>query len=119
MKLKFTVDNPGGTFYQNFWHDRAKDVELPLWHRLYSLAYSDYRGNRHAFYGAGALTEYFGKSSSQVKHAIDKAVGHGFLAVGSNLCCLIVPDQFGGGVGRSQDGCPDPKHRRMTKKLNG
>lgn len=109
--------NSWSRHYQSIWGDRAGDATLPDWLRVACLAYGKHKANGHANFepravglvlarvdrDTGAITPL---DSGNVKHAIDTAVKHGWLAEGSGSRCLIVPGRIAGGLGRAEEPCP-------------
>lgn len=96
------VINPWTRHYQAAWENRAADHDLPMWVRVFSLAYGRHQANGHAVFERGELTWILGtpprdgkpfkKASRQaVYKAIAAAVKYGFLAEDSGMECLVVP----------------------------
>ncbi|TGD85138.1 hypothetical protein BayCH28_22315 [Mycolicibacterium sp. CH28] len=96
-----SATDPAGIHYFSFWDGRAQDALLPLWLRVVSMAYGNHTKNGHAtFYlgGESTLPELLGKSKRHVQNEIRQAVKLGFLASGSNINCLVLPDEICGGA---------------------
>jgi hypothetical protein len=126
-----SVFNPWTRHYQAAWENRAANHNLPLWARIFCLAYGRHHANGHAVFGRGELTwvlgtppkgkEPFQRASRQAVHeAIATAVKHGFLAEGSCLLCLVVPGHaIQGPHGKADAPCPvhEKKYREKRAKL--
>jgi hypothetical protein len=106
------------------WENRSADPRLPSWLRIVCLADGMHKANGHANFDRGtrwapghlalvlgevdrATGEIHPAHRNTVLDAIDKAVGLGFLAEGSNSACLIVPlHHVEMGVGNRHERCP-------------
>lgn len=88
--------------YQDAWHERSGNPNLPRWLRVVALAYGSHDEAGHARFRRGevalVLAGPFGRdevpqplSRQRVHEAIQQAIQLGFLADGSIPMCLIVP----------------------------
>ncbi|OBG28383.1 hypothetical protein [Mycobacterium sp. 852002-51057_SCH5723018] len=125
------VFNPWTRHYQAAWENRAANHNLPLWARIFSLAYGRHQANGHAVFGRGELTwilgtppkasEPFQRASRQaVREAIATAVKHGFLDDDSCSECLVVPGHaIQGPHGKAAAPClvHERKYRAKRAKL--
>lgn len=92
--------NQWSKHYQSVWEERAANQGLPLWVRVFSLAYGTHAANGHATFQRGDLKLIMGRMvdgefvpgrSDSIRNAINLAVREGFLEQGSCAECLIVP----------------------------
>lgn len=95
--------DPAGIHFHSFWSTRAHSPALPpLWMRIVALAYSSHGKSGHApFYLCGDSTlppEILHKSKKHIQKEIARAIELGFLAEGSNINCLVLPDEICGGA---------------------
>jgi hypothetical protein len=98
---QMTREHPGGKHFFSYWQEHADNEDLPLWLRLAALAYCSHRKNGHATFflnGESTLPKQLGKTKRHIHNEIKNAVACGFLAEGSNSCCLIIPDGITGGA---------------------
>ena len=88
-------ENPFSMHRRSFWEAHAGNPRIPVWQRVYALAYGVHRRNGHAPFKLGevaqavALTDvdpetgevltFHKPSSADVSHAIAAAVANGFL----------------------------------------
>ncbi|BBX87848.1 hypothetical protein [Mycolicibacterium aubagnense] len=99
-------DDPAGIHFFSFWAARAKDGKNPRWLRITSLAYSSHRKNGHATFclkGESTLCEALGLENTRnntlsLQKEIRSSIARGFLAPGSNIRCLVLPDEICGGA---------------------
>ncbi len=109
------------------WSERAANSHLPYWLRVAALCYGHHRANGHAVFGPGDIRAALARIApgtgevtrpdpSLVTRAIRTAVGHGWLAKGSNARCLIAPGHIGGGLGSEHDRCPVHDGRRRASE---
>ena len=88
--------------YQDRWHERSGDRRLPRWLRVVALAYGSHENDGHARFKRGDVALILGTvdhqtgavvslSRQRVHEAIQQAIELGFLGLGSNARCLIVP----------------------------
>jgi hypothetical protein len=95
--------NPWTQHRQSFWIACAGKSKLPLWHRVYALAYGSHRCNGHAPFGRAELVqaltivdrttgEMDAPRPDEVSRAIRLAARHGFLSDESWVRCLVVPE---------------------------
>ena len=126
-----SVFTPWTRHYQAVWENRAASHNLPMWARVFCLAYGRHQANGHALFGRGELTWILGtpprdgkpfqRANRQAVHsAIATAVKHGFLDGGSCLECLVVPGHaIQGPQGKADAPCPvhERKYREKRAKL--
>jgi hypothetical protein len=123
--------NPWTRHYQAEWENCAANPNLPMWARVFSLAYGRHEANGHAVFGRGELTWILGTPPKDGKpfqrarrqavyEAIATAVKHGFLDEGSCLECLVVPGHaIQGPHGKADAPCAvhERKYREKRAKL--
>jgi hypothetical protein len=120
--------NPWTRHYQAAWENRAAAHHLPLWARVFSLAYGRHHANGHAVFGRGELMWILGtpphdgkpfqKATRQsVNAAIKAAAKYGFLDEGSCTECLVVPGHaIQGPQGRHDAPCPVHERKYAEKR---
>jgi hypothetical protein len=86
--------------YQAFWEGLAANPDVPMFARVFSLAYGCHKSNGHASFEPGQMAATLlvrrdaGMTEcdrSTLYRAIKTAVKYGYLAEGSCERCLIVP----------------------------
>lgn len=126
-----SVFNPWTRHYQAAWEHRAASPNLPMWARIFCLAYGRHHANGHAVFGRGELSMILGmppqdgkpfrRATRQAVHAaIATAVKYGFLSDGSCPECLVVPGHaINGPHGKADAPCPvhERKYREKRAKL--
>lgn len=113
-----SVVNPWAKHQQSYWQEKVGSPSLPLWTRVYALAYGTHRRNGHSPLKAGELAvaltvvdretgETHTPSPSRISEAINRAVELGFLHHDSNARCLVVPPWgiSGGVLGSEHESC--------------
>jgi hypothetical protein len=126
-------ENPWTQHRQSFWAAHAGNPRLPLWQRVYCLAYGTHRRNGHAPFKSRseiavatqivdkATGELHVPSPERVSEAIAQAIENGFLAEESNARCLVVPPWAieGGLLGRADEICTHHASGNSVRKIRG
>lgn len=120
-------ENPWAKHRQSFWQEKAGSPNLPLWGRVYCLAYGVHRRNGHAPFKTGEIAfatrvvdvstgEIKEATRQQINRAIATAVEYGFLHKDSCARCLVVPPWGieGGMIGGAKEICRS--HSEATKR---
>ena len=115
---------------RSFWEAHAGNARIPVWQRIYALAYGVHRRNGHAPFMAGEIATAVAindidtstgevlrtrvPTSADISHAIATAVENGFLDPKSNSACLVVPRHAieGGLLGKESEVCKQ-RHRSV------
>lgn len=114
---------PWSRHYQNVWHERSGDSNLPYWLRVACLAYGSHNANGHAMFKPGQIGLVLGHidadgvphplDKQNVQRAINKAIEFGWITDQSGSRCLVVPGHaVAGGLGNPSDRCPQAHRRR-------
>ncbi|MDO9498111.1 MAG: hypothetical protein Q7J48_20575 [Nocardioides sp.] len=101
-RSKHQVESPWARHYQDVWHERSGDHNLPKWLRVTCLAYGAHQNNGHANFKRGEVALVLATIDTEtgaiypldrrdVFRAIRQAVAFGWLEEGSTARCLIVP----------------------------
>jgi hypothetical protein len=86
--------------YQMPWDSRISDRDLPMWLRIYCIAFARAEPNLHANFQPGELAKMLGQEKSgelrpvhraNLRREIRTAVQKGYLADGSTARCLLLP----------------------------
>lgn len=93
-------ERPWARHYQDEWHRKAGNPDLPYWLRVAALAYGSHGYNGHATFKRGDIALVLATADPEtgeiqpyenVGRAIRDAIEYGWLAAESYWGCLVVP----------------------------
>lgn len=110
---------------QDHWLDFAGNPNFPDYLRIVFVAYGRHAANGHAKLGKGELSRFLVRKGGTlpdrrtIRHAVDKAIGHGYLRPESRILCLVVmADHVQGGVGDPDRRCDRDHTMREANDAN-